>query len=392
LPNSRVVVVGASTSGFLLATELRKLDFEGSITLVSDETQLPYNRTALTKKVLADTSTANEIMLTNESELATLNLEMLLGTKAFALDAKNQTVEAQSADGVAIQLEYESLVIATGMRAKKLGASFPNDLLYLRSLSDTLELAEAAKSISTVCVIGSGILGLELASSLSEMGKRVTVVGDTLASVVTNFGAEICQAIVGNLEKNGVQLIIKTPPKSAIKIDGGYSVEQEDGSRIEAELLVVAIGSDPNTEWLQEAGLASRFGVSADLTGLVSRNIYAVGDVANWSVSPNQPSKYPKTQMSAIYQARAVARRIALGESIEPQAPLFWTELFKQKIQVFGEVADGLESVATSEIGGRVSIHRRGNQVVGVTAMAMPKEFTRTRAKYESEINRAWRS
>jgi 3-phenylpropionate/trans-cinnamate dioxygenase ferredoxin reductase subunit len=278
------------------------------------------------------------------------------------------------------------------MRAKKLGANFPSDIYYLRSLSETLELSDAIQNVESVCIIGSGILGLEMASTLSELGKTVTVVGDSMASVVNNFGAEIAQAITADLENSGVKIIIDIPPKGARKVGAKYVIEQASGVELEADLLVAAVGSDINDEWLESSSLASGFGVWADFNGRVSEDIFAIGDVANWSESPAIFTRHPKTQMSAINQARTVARQIVSGEPLQWPAPLFWTELLKQKIQVFGEAAEQCEPVISSERGGKVSIHRRGSKVVGITAVAMPKEFTKTRAKYETEINQAWRS
>lgn len=390
--NSKVVVVGASTAGFTLATELRELGFSGEITLISDEPQLPYNRTALTKRVLANTQCTPEVMLTSETDLKRLQITLLRATKATALDKSASILQLTNSEGSVSEIHYGTLVIASGMRARRLGENFPSDIFYLRSLSETLHLAESVQNVSSVCVIGSGILGLELASTLSELGKTVTVMGDSMASVVNNFGAEIAQAITDDLEKSGVKIIIDLPPKGAKKIGNKYLIEQASGEQLEADLLVAAVGSDTNDEWLENSGLATGFGVWADLSGRVTEGIYAIGDVANWSDSPSIPTRHPKTQMSAINQARTVARQIVAAEPLQWPAPLFWTELLKQKIQVFGEAAESCEPVYSSERGGKVSIHRRGSKVVGVTAVAMPKEFTKTRAKYETEINQAWRS
>ncbi|MEN3303465.1 NAD(P)/FAD-dependent oxidoreductase, partial [Pseudonocardia sp.] len=247
-----VLVVGGSVAGLRTAEALRRFSYPGTVTIHEAGDDLPYDRTTLSKKVLATDGHLASVGLRSREDLDALGIELVLRSRAESLDASRRTVHLD--DGRAI--EYSTLVVATGSGARELPDVPRTAVRYLRTLADAHRLRTAMDSARRAVVVGAGFIGSEVTSAMSARGIGTTVVepaGHPLARVLGNVvGARLARLH----EARGVRLL---PGRAVIAIrdggDGGADGAQkqvvlDDGTTLCADLVVVGIGARPNTAWL----------------------------------------------------------------------------------------------------------------------------------------------
>jgi len=373
-----LTVVGASMAGFSLAVALRDLGYSEPIRLVGDEPHLPYNRTALTKVSMADEINLDKIVLAKPAELAALDIEVVADSTARGLSLHNRTVTVENG-GRLQKLPFESLAIATGLRPRELDASGNAEVYCLRNLSDLVALRDRITAAQRVCIVGSGILGLELASNLVHLGKTVTVVGRSLSSVSKQFGDALAARVEKQLGTLGVELIygsVEThtqgPRGCRLSVSGGLSID--------SDLLISAIGSVPNSEWLSDSEIELKNGFVATDFGRVVENVYALGDVALWTDFENSFGSMP-SQSRTNNHARHLARRLT-DNAISPlEQPYFWSQIGGVRIQAVGDVS--AKAVPLLEDGQRaLFLHQKQGQVLGISSFGYAREFAQARQKY----------
>ncbi|WP_405401092.1 NAD(P)/FAD-dependent oxidoreductase [Streptomyces sp. NBC_01104] len=324
-PADRVVVVGNGIAGLTAADTLREAGFDGELTIVGDEPHPAYSRPALSKALLLDDADLTSHELPPAGHGAT----ELLGVRATGLNLDRRLVTLD--DGTA--LPYDRVVLASGSRARRLSA-LPGELT-LRGLDDALRLRGRLAAGPSVVVVGGGPLGMEIASGCLAAGCRVTLVSQGMPLSV-QLGPYLAGVFVGAALDLGLTLV----ETGSARIEGaGDSARAvlDDGTVLEADLLVSAVGDIPNTEWLVDTGLVSRGGViPVDARGLVRPDVAAVGDLAAF------PTTYGLRRLplwsSAIEQAKTAARALVHGEDAPPLRlqPYFWTEQFGLRLKAVG--------------------------------------------------------
>ena len=380
---STLTIVGASTAGFALASALREFDYSDEIRLIGAEKQPPYNRTALTKTQFSDQLDFDRIALTNFDELKGMGIEFIGDTQAIGLDHNSKRVQAQTGSGSRLDFDYEPLVIATGIRARRLPQSSATGVFYLRDFHDVVEIQKASSQAVNVTVLGTGILGLEVASNLVAAGKEVTVVGRSFESITRVFGEHLTKQLVIELGEAGIDVKFTTN-SSVHEAEGYIDLVLDSGERVSSEILICAIGSEPNSEWLDGSPLTLRNGLVVTSEGQAWDSIFAIGDVAIWG---DDGSSYAfQNQANAIKQARSLAQALTgrKRESIYPG--YFWSEVFGKKVQAVGQTTASSTEVLHKNHDRWVMLHKEIDAVVGISAFGMPREFARTRHQYSTEI------
>lgn len=328
-----VVVAGASAAGLTTAENLRKRGYDGKLTLVGDETHLPYDRPPLSKQVLAGTWEPERIRLRGEDALRDLDATLLLGHRATGLDVAAR--ELSLADGT--RLGYDALVVATGVTPRSLPGADLDGVHRLRTLDDALALRAGLLSGPKVVVVGAGFLGAEVAAVARQMGLDVTLVEPLPAPMRRQFGDHVGE-LVGRLHRDhGTRLRCGIGVARFLGSGGRVvGVELADESVVDADLVLVAVGSIPATAWLTDSGLPLGNGVECDEYCQAAPGIYAAGDVASWPNSHFGVRMRLEHRMNATEQGMAVAAAI-LGEA-KPFAPVpyFWTDQYGTKIQAYG--------------------------------------------------------
>ncbi|MER5930823.1 FAD-dependent oxidoreductase [Streptomyces sp. NPDC002054] len=350
----RIVVVGASLAGLRAAETLREKGFAGSLTMIGDEPYEPYDRPPLSKQVLLGRAAAEHTALPRRRAI---DADWRLGVRATGLDMAARRVRL--ADGG--EVPYDRLLIATGVRARP----WPNPaeaeldgVLTLRSRNDGAALARRlADGPRRVLVIGAGFTGSEIASACRERGLDVTVAERGDAPLVGALGGVI-GAVAAELQReHGVDL------RTGVMVTGleGDSTGRvraahlSDGSTVEAEVVVVSLGAQRNTEWLTGSGLgAGPRGIACDagcrafdIRGIVTDDIYVAGDVAR---SPHPLFGYQFLSLehwgNAVSQAETAAHNM-LSESTDRRphiwVPAFWSSQFGVNIKSVGVPSMGTE-------------------------------------------------
>jgi NADPH-dependent 2,4-dienoyl-CoA reductase/sulfur reductase-like enzyme len=342
----RIVIVGASLAGLRAAETLREEGFAGELTMVGEERRLPYDRPPLSKQVLLGRARAEETELPRRREV---DAQWRLGMRAIGVDGIGKRVLL--ADGE--QLPFDRLLITTGTRARP----WPNaeqaaldGVFTLRTCEDAASLAERlGAGPRRVLVIGAGFTGSEIASACRERGIEATVVERGPAPLVGALGGAF-GALAAKLQRaHGVDLRCEVTVTALNCRNGRLTgAELSDGTRIEADIAVVALGAIRNTEWLAESGLAAGpRGVACDagcrafnMYGIVTDEVFVAGDVARF---PHPLFEYQMLSLehwgNAVAQAEVAAHNmINPGPLRRPHlaVPAFWSSQFGLNIKSVG--------------------------------------------------------
>lgn len=380
-----VTVVGASLAGLSAARALRAASFDGRITLIGTEERLPYDRPPLSKDFLVGTTNVEDIALLMEADDA-LDIEWRLGCTATRLDAPGAAVVLEDASRVV----SDGVVLATGARARRLTGARLEGVHTLRTLDDALALRQALSTATNLVVVGAGFVGAEVASTARGMGLDVTVVEALPIPLAGPLGAEMGSVCAGLHADNGVRLIAGVGVDSLVGslTDEGTvrGVRLHDGRELAADVVLVAVGSAPNVEWLHGSGLEIADGVVTDAACATSiPGVVATGDCAA-SYSPFAQRVLRSEHWTNAFQQPAIAVATLLGVPA-PQPPLaavpyFWSDQYGARIQFAGHRTDGNDvEVVEGDVESRrfVAVYRSEHRPVAVLAMNFPKPFGRWR-------------
>ncbi|MET9762005.1 FAD-dependent oxidoreductase [Streptomyces sp. NPDC006372] len=370
----RIVVVGASAAGLAAAETLRREGYDGTLTLLGDEPHAPYDRPPLSKQILSGEWTTQQLPLRPYADLDALHLDLRLGVAATGLDVTDRTVRL--ADGS--QVPYDGLIIATGVRPRRM----PGDggAHVLRTLDDALALRERLTPGSRLVVVGAGFLGAEAAAVAWRLGAHVTLLEPAPVPLAHAVGTEVGRMLSqAHLDR---EVDLRTGVTVTEVTEDG--VRLADGEVVEADEVLVAIGSLPNTEWLADSGLAVGDGVVCDEYCQAARGVYAAGDVARWNNPLFGTWMRIEHRTNAAEQGMAAARNLlAAPDARKPFAPVpyFWSDQYDMKIQAYGYLRGHDEvAVVDGDLAERrfVAAYRTGERLTGVLAVGMPPKAIRT--------------
>ena len=393
-----VVIVGGSLAGLRSAEGLRKAGYSGPIKVIGNEPYLPYNRPPLSKDLLSGAGEIEEIYFPIKESVA--DIEWVLGQAATSLDTKEQKVTDLSG---AIH-PYSALVIATGLRPKPLpvDANGISGVHVLRTFDDAVELRKQLLPGVKVLILGAGFIGCEVAATAIKAGCQVRVVSRTHEPMQEALGKTLGGEVKRRHELKGVEFV---KGASVFGLIGDGHVERvilDSGVIYDADLVVVAIGSLPNTEWLEGSGIDISNGVLVDSglralssDGAVFENVFAVGDVARY-VNPlfdQIPRRVEHWNLPTETGKRAglILGKQLIGESVaevlaEPFAPLpsFWSDQYEMNILAFGMtyLADRSELVAGEISGECVFEYFRDDKLVGVCGIGMRPTIQSYRSRF----------
>lgn len=376
-----VVIVGGGLAATRTAEQLRKSGYAGPVTVVSDEQHPPYDRPPLSKEVLQDSARGfDDVALKPAEFYADNDVTLRLGVAATSLDAAAQTVSL--ADGTV--LGYDDLVIATGLVPKRI-PSFPDlaGIRVLRSLDDALDLREHARSARRAVIVGAGFIGCEVAASLRKLGVGVVLVEPQPAPLAGVLGERIGELVARLHRSEGVDVRTGVGVAEVRGKDAVQAVVLSDGTELDADLVVVGIGSRPATDWLVGSGVALDNGVLCDEVGRTSEpHVWALGDVASWRDETGHQVRVEHWSNVAD-QARVLVPAM-LGQDIPSPVvvPYFWSDQYDVKIQCLGEPAAG-DVVHVVEDDGRkfLAYYERDGVLTGVVGGGMPGKVMKARAK-----------
>lgn len=378
----RIVVAGASTGGLRAAEQLRAAGWRETITVVGDEPHMPYNRPPLSKEVLAGKESFESLALTPKD--STADVEWRLGTRVTGARLDQRTVLLD--DGTA--LAYDGLVVATGMRPRRLTCPGPVTGRHtVRTLDDARGLREELTRPGVrVVVVGAGFIGCEVAATAVALGVTdVTVVDPLPLPMVGPLGELLGRILLRRHEQRGVRFALGTGVTAFEGTDRVTGVVLADGTFLPADVVVESVGSAASTEWLQGNGLDLSDGVLTDEHLRVEgrTGIIAVGDVARfpngrYDQVPRRVEHWSIPTDTARHAARTlVADLNGTERNAAPFAPLptFWSDQHGFRIQSFGAPLLGRDDVRIlhgDPEGDVVAGYHTGGRLIGVVALGGP--------------------
>jgi NADPH-dependent 2,4-dienoyl-CoA reductase/sulfur reductase-like enzyme len=392
MADSAIGVIGASLAGLHAARTLRSEGYGGQVVVAGAEAHLPYDRPPLSKGMLTGESAREDIALSRpESDDA----DWRLGRRAVALDADARRVTFD--DGTTERFA-DGIVIATGARPRLLPGVELSGVHVLRTLEDSEALAaDLAARPRRVAVVGAGFIGCEVASAARSRGLDVTVLEALHAPLERVLGGEVGTLIAAMHRAHGVDLRTGV---SVTEVRGDHdgrvrTLALSDGSSLDVDVLVVAVGVEPCTEWLAESGLDVRGGVRCDHTGLAAAGIAAAGDVAVWPSARLGAWMQVEHWDNAVRQGVHAARRLLAGDEgrgmrYDP-APWFWSDQHGRKVQLLGSTraCDEVEVVDRDPDTGRfLALYRRGERLVAACGVGRAKQIVPCRRLMEA--NASW--
>lgn len=384
-----IVVVGAGAAGLATADALRHEGYSGSIVLVGGEQHPPYDRPPLSKQVLSGSWEPGRVSLRSAEQLATAGVECRFGAPAVGVDTTARTLHLDDQTTV----DYQELVVATGVRARRL--PFGHDLAgvhVLRDLDDALAIKTALQRRSGIrmVVIGAGFLGSEIAAGARELFAEVSLVDPVRQPLIGVLGSGPATMIADLHSAHGVALHLGKGVISFTSEHGRVSaVVLDDGATLDADLVVVAIGSVPATEWLRSSAVplvdpsaAGGDGVRCDEQGKATEHVWAVGDVAAWWNAAEQRFVRTEHRLTANEHARTVARSIVRRELPKPPVPYFWSDQYDVTVQSFG-LPSGTDAIrvidGSLEQRRFVALYGRAGRVSAVVGAGRPKALRQWR-------------
>ncbi|MBB5907896.1 NAD(P)/FAD-dependent oxidoreductase [Actinoalloteichus hymeniacidonis] len=384
---SDVLIVGASAAGLATAEALRRKGYTGSLTMVGAEPQLPYDRPPLSKQVLAGTWEPERARLRPPEVLEErLAARLVLGDPAIRLDVPTRTVSTSAG----LSLTADAVVLATGVRPRPLPNQPDLDGVHLlRTIDDATKLRTGLQNCSRLVVVGDGVLGAEVAATARTQGVDVTMVGPQPAPLAAQLGGLVA-GLLGDLHRErGVTL------RPGAAVTGFASTENRvtgvrlaTGETIPADVVVVALGAIPNTEWLDGSGIPVDNGVVCDAHCRAAAGVYAAGDVARWHHDDLDTALRLENRTNATEQAMVVADNILGNPRRYTPVPYFWTDQFDAKLQIHGLPGTGTEvSVVDGDPteGRFAAVYRRAGDPVGVLGWNMPKQARELRRRLLGE-------
>ncbi|MBE1582465.1 NAD(P)/FAD-dependent oxidoreductase [Nonomuraea angiospora] len=370
-----VLVAGASAAGLATVEALRRKGYAGRVTVLGAEPHPPYDRPPLSKQILSGGWEPERARLRPPAALSALNAEFLLGDPATGLDVPSRTVRTASGR----VLSADAVVVATGLRPRTLpGQAGLAGVHVLRTLDDALALREDLLSCTRLVVVGDGVLGAEIAATACGMGVNVTLAGPQPAPLACQLGQPAAGLLADLHTERGVELRLGAAAGGLTERHGRVTgVRLETGDVLPADVVVVAFGAAPVTDWLATSGLDLDNGVVCDSRCRAAEGVYAVGDVARWHHETLGRSLRLENRTNATEQAIAVAGNILGDDRPYTPIPYFWTDQFDAKIHVHGMPSPDAEvSIAEGSVAERrfVAVYRHDGRVTGVLGWNMPKQ------------------
>ncbi len=383
-----IVIVGAGQAGAQVAQSLRQGGFEGPLRLIGDEPHPPYQLPPLSKKFLAGEIGPEGLWLRPPAFFTTNNIDLIPNTRVAAIDRSAKRLQLANGD----TLPYGKLVLATGTDARrlKLEGADKKGVLTLRTIADVDVIRERLSTARRIVIIGGGYIGLEVAAVAKALGKDVSVI-EALDRPMKRVVSEAVSSYFTTLHRSrGVDLKLNTGIEAIEGGDEVSGVRLASGEIVPAELVLVAVGAEPNDQLASEAGLETDNGILVDGCGQTSDpDIYAVGDCTRFYSNRYKRSVRMESVQNAIDQAKIAAQAL-LGQDVDyDPLPWFWSDQYDIKLQIAGlsEGYDDTVLVGSPEANKFYVAYLKDRQLIAVDSINSPRSHMMARRV----IGETWR-
>jgi NADPH-dependent 2,4-dienoyl-CoA reductase/sulfur reductase-like enzyme/nitrite reductase/ring-hydroxylating ferredoxin subunit len=385
------VIIGAGAAGTACAAALREKGFGGRVLLIDRETDAGYDRTVLSKFVIAGEMPPEEVPPLRDEHFYREQRIERINAEVTSLDAANKTLRL--ADGQS--LSYDAALLATGGTPNPLtlpGADLPQ-VFVLRSKDQAQRILGSAKPGQRAVIVGDSFIAMESASSLRQYGLDVTVLARHAVPFAKQFGDAVGKSIRALHEANGV--VFRTDG-NATHIEGTTKVEAvrlDNGQRLPADLVLVGIGVSPATGAFADVPLEEDQSLKVDGGMRVTDGLWAAGDIATFPLN-GQPQRIEHWRL-AQQQARIAAMNMLGGDEHYLDVPYFWTWHFGKNYDYLGHAATWDEVEFKGDPDHPPFIGLFGKDGLVVAAVACDEEraiaLLAERMKQPLPVDEAWR-
>lgn len=373
----RIVIIGAGQAAAQACASLRLFGYQGSITLIGEEAALPYQRPPLSKAYMKGELAEERLYFKPAAWYEDQNIDTVLSVRATNIDRSAQTVALEHGGSV----PYDALIIATGSRPRALpveGADL-DGVFDLRDLADVERIRPRMIADKKLVIVGAGYIGLEAAAVARQLGLDVTVL-EMEERVLARVTSPIMSAFF-ETEHTRQGAVIKTGARLASLSGAEGNVTQAilaDGSKLDADIVLVGIGILPNVELAEEAGIACSNGILTDRDARTNDpRIFAAGDCAARPLVHYGRKGRLESVHNAIEQGKLVAAAIVGKPRPSEDCPWFWSDQYDLKLQIAGLSQDYDQTVLRGDPETRkfAVFYLQNGKLIAVDAVNSPPEF-----------------
>ena len=331
--SSNVVIIGAGQAAIYAAIEIRKHDEESVITIFGEENYLPYERPPLSKDFLMNKKKEDEILFFNKQFLEDKKISFI-NKKIEKVDFKKKIITSHNDN-----FFYDKLLITTGSTNRKLelDSRIDNNIYYLRNVDEAVKIKHKALKANKIAIIGGGFIGLEIASSLNQLNKEVSIIEISSQIMGRIIPAPIANLVKAEHEKYGNKIYVDSKISNIQKTHEGFKIILENETIIEAEIIIAGIGSIPSISLFNNSDLDLDNGILTDEYCQTSiENVYAAGDVTNFY----HPFFNKRLRLESYQHAQNhginAGKNIAGIKSEYTSIPWMWSDQFNLNLQLTG--------------------------------------------------------
>jgi NADPH-dependent 2,4-dienoyl-CoA reductase/sulfur reductase-like enzyme len=343
--------------------------------MISNETDLPYDRPNLDKDYLQGEAKDEWMPLRSEKFFQNRGIELMLGKNVTGVDTRSKTIAFDTGESI----QYDKLLLATGSIPRNLnvpGETLAN-IFTLRSFADSKALVKACENASRAVIVGASFIGLESATSLRKRGLQVTVVAPETALFERIFGKELGSMLRQVHEESGVTFHLGTAVEKFEGEEAVKTVVLKNGTRIDADLVLIGVGVRPNTGYLNDIPKEADGSIQTDAYYRVAENVYAAGDIAR--VPDWRTGEYIRIEhwRTAEQQGRDAALNMAGKPSANASVPFFWTKQANLSIRYVGHTRGWDESIFDGDVASRnfVAFYVKNNEVQAAAGCKCDKQM-----------------
>jgi NADPH-dependent 2,4-dienoyl-CoA reductase/sulfur reductase-like enzyme/nitrite reductase/ring-hydroxylating ferredoxin subunit len=343
-----MAVIGAGAAGAAACATLREAGFDGRLLLIGREHGMPYDRTALSKFVLAGDMPPEKIPpLLPDDFLSTQRIERV-EAEVVKLDAAAKRIDLPNE----LTLHYDAALICTGGIPKPMDVPGSNlrRVFLLRSRGDAAMILASLEGLRKALIVGASFIGLEVASSLRKRGMDVTVVAPGKVPLGSQFGEKLGRMFQRLHEKNGVVFRMESKIAAFLGDDIVNEAELESGEKLPGEIVIIGTGVRPATDFLKGVDLADDGGVPVDSSMQAAPGLYAAGDIAQFPLPRSDKTLRIEHWRVAQQHARVAALNMAGGDEHYTGVPYFWTYHFGKRFEYLGHASEHDEVVIDGDV------------------------------------------
>ena len=330
----KILIIGGGQSALYAAREIRRNDEEASITILGEEKQLPYERPPLSKDYLLNKKNEEDLVFNNSKVLDDKKI-FYINTNITKVDFNTKTLVSNNEK----EYSYDILLIATGSENNKLKLdnNLEDEIYYLRNLEEAKIIKKKIENKNNIVIIGGGFIGLEIASSLSQLNKKVTLIeiGNQLMGRI--IPKPIADLVKHTHEAAGNKIILNKQILQISKYNENYKILLSDNSELEADFIIAGIGSKPSVSLFENTDLKLDNGiVTNEFCETSIKDVYAAGDVSNFYHPLYKQHIRLESYQHAQNHGICAGKNMSGLKTEYTSIPWMWSDQFNLNLQLTG--------------------------------------------------------